>query len=115
MRQASRGAWARPGAAYDNARADSVFATFTKELSHRNVYRDLPAARADIGNEINPFYRHSAATRRSASSAQPPSKRRINTNPEPHSRHNFGVHFLLPIPIAAGTTQAERRPSLETH
>jgi len=52
------------GSCYDNACAESFFATLKKELIHRNTYRDLAAVRVDISNYINLFYnsrrRHSA-------------------------------------------------------
>jgi putative transposase len=52
------------GCCYDNAVAESFFATLKKELVHRTRYRDLPAARASINAYINCFYnsrrRHSA-------------------------------------------------------
>ena len=52
------------GCCFDNACAESFFATLKKELVHRKQYRDLAAARADISNYINLFYnsrrRHSA-------------------------------------------------------
>ena len=52
------------GCCYDNAAAESFFATLKKELVHRNRYRDLVAARISINAYINCFYnsrrRHSA-------------------------------------------------------
>jgi putative transposase len=52
------------GCCFDNAAAESFFATLKKELIHRNRYRDLAAARVSINAYINCFYnsrrRHSA-------------------------------------------------------
>jgi len=43
---------------------------------------------------------HAAATRRWATSAQPPSRRpMINTNPKLPWQRNLGVHFFLAIPV----------------
>ena len=69
------------GCCYDNTRAESFFATLMKELVQRNAYRDLPALRVDISIYINLLYNSRRRTRRSATSAQLPSKQLINTNP----------------------------------
>ena len=52
------------GSCYDNAAAESFFATLKKELVHRCAYRDLESARRSINDYINLFYnsrrRHSS-------------------------------------------------------
>ncbi len=44
------------GCCYDNAVAESFFATLKKELVYRTAYRNLDAARASINAYINLFY-----------------------------------------------------------
>ena len=52
------------GCCYDNAAAESFFATLKKDLVHRKRYRDLAAARGSISEYIHLFYnsrrRHSS-------------------------------------------------------
>ena len=52
------------GCCYDNAAAESFFATLKKDLVHRCRYRDLVAAKSSISEYINLFYnsrrRHSS-------------------------------------------------------
>ncbi len=52
------------GCCFDNAVAESFFATLKKELVHRQAYRDAADARQSISNYINLFYnsrrRHSS-------------------------------------------------------
>ncbi len=44
------------GCCYDNAVAESFFATLKKELVYRTAYRNLDAARASVSAYINLFY-----------------------------------------------------------
>jgi len=52
------------GCCFDNAVAESFFATLKKELVHRQAYRDAADARQSVSNYINLFYnsrrRHSS-------------------------------------------------------
>jgi putative transposase len=66
----------RRGDAFDNALAESFFATLETELLDRHSFRSRDEARIEVFTYIEGFYNAAGATRRSATEARTASKRR---------------------------------------